>query len=249
MAELTADSGAGQAVRTSFFFWMTVAMAAVVYGGFGLSYFLPMAQGNPLPLHPLVHIHGFFYFAWMVLLVVQAYLVNHKNMALHRSLGMLGISIGTALAIFGLIITLHFAARLVAAEDQSVYGLTYIGLIAVLTFAIVFALAIHNIRDGAAHKRYILLATSAFIMGGVNRWIDFFFDIGFDSHWDYLPRYLGADLFILALAVYDWRSLGRLHPATIIGAIVIIAPQVLHPFIVESGPYMALTYWLAGMIS
>ena len=125
----------------------------------------------------------------------------------------------------------------------------FIGQMAVLTFAILFVLAIQNIRDGATHKRYILLATTAFIMGGVNRWIDFFFDIGFDSHWDYLPRYLGSDLFIVALAAYDWRSLGRLHPATMVGAAVIVIPQLLHVPIVESTPYMALTFWLTSLIS
>ena len=51
MAEMTADVGARQTPQTQFFFWMTVGMAAVIFGGFGLSYFIPMAKGE-LPPFP-----------------------------------------------------------------------------------------------------------------------------------------------------------------------------------------------------
>jgi hypothetical protein len=36
-----------------------------------------------------------------------------------------------------------------------------------------------------------------------------------------------ADLFVVALAVYDFRARGRLHPATLWGAAVVVASQPL----------------------
>ena len=167
MAEITADTAAKQSVHTSFFFWMTVGMAVLIFGGFSLTYFIPMAVGDPLPVGPLVHAHGFFYFSWMALLVVQSALINQQNVAMHRSLGMLGISIGTGLLIFGTLATIVFTKRLMVDSDPTIYGLMYISELAVFGFAILFVMAIRNIRDGAAHKRYILLATTTFLIGGV----------------------------------------------------------------------------------
>jgi hypothetical protein len=247
MAELTADSGARQSVRTSFFLWMTVGMAFIVFGGFGLSYFIPMASGTLRDLPPMVHVHGFFYFAWMALLVFQSALINQNNVALHRSLGMLGISIGTAIMIFGTLVTLIFTKVGMLDGDPTIYGLMYISQIAVIGFGILFFLAIRNLRDSAAHKRYILLATATFIIGGVNRWLDALFGLGFEGHLNYLPRYLVVDVFVLAMIAYDWRTLGRLHQATIIGTAVNVVPQLLHVPIVSSTTYVNLTHWLANL--
>jgi len=48
----------------------------------------------------------------------------------------------------------------------------------------------------------------------------------------YLPRYLPVALFVAAMLVYVWRSLGSIHAATKIGAAVNIVPQILHAPIV-----------------
>ena len=51
MAELAVGGGVKQDVSPSFFLWMAIAMAAVIFGGFGISYFQPMIAGtlDPLP--------------------------------------------------------------------------------------------------------------------------------------------------------------------------------------------------------
>lgn len=92
MAVLAADTSARRSARPAFFFWMTVVMAGTIFVGFGLSYFFPLATGALPELHAIVHVHGFFYFSWMALLVIRTRLVSQGNIALHRSLGMLGIA-------------------------------------------------------------------------------------------------------------------------------------------------------------
>ncbi len=247
MTDIAMDSGSRRLSGPSFFFWMASVMAAIVFGGFGLSYFAPMATGSLPALAPVVHVHGLVYFAWLVLLVVQAALVNRGSVALHRSLGLFGIGVATSLIIFGTIVTMLFAAKALAASDPTIYGLTYISLVAVLGFGFLFWLAIRNIRDPAAHKRFILLGTAVFIIGGLNRIYLALFGIGFDTHLSYLPKYLTVDLLIAALLVYDWRALGMLHRATLIGGAVNVVPQALHVPIVESGAFVALTQWLAQL--
>ena len=67
------------AIRPSFFLCMTVIMTLFILGGFGLTYWMPMASRTLSPLPPVVHLHGAFFFSWMVLLVVQAVLINRRR--------------------------------------------------------------------------------------------------------------------------------------------------------------------------
>jgi len=105
-AALKADSQHTTNFRPSFFFWMTLLMAFFVFSGFGMTYWYPMASGTFPPAPPVVHLHGMVYSLWMILLVVQAGLVNVRNIKLHRSLGMFGIALATAVIFMGALITL-----------------------------------------------------------------------------------------------------------------------------------------------
>jgi hypothetical protein len=71
VAEAVSASAIKRHFQLSFFFWMSVVMTAFILGGFGLTYLQPIAAGSLTPLPPVVHLHGIFYFAWMLLLVVQ----------------------------------------------------------------------------------------------------------------------------------------------------------------------------------
>ncbi len=247
MADTALGVGTGTGTRPAFFLWMAVVMAAVVFGGFGLSYFVPMATGSLAPLAPIVHVHGVVYFAWLILLVTQAMLINRGSLALHRSMGLLGIAIGTGLVILGSLVTALFARKAIAMSDPTIYGVTYISLLAVFGFSVLFWLAIRSTSEPAAHKRYILLATTVFLIGGLNRIYLFLFGVGFETNLTYLPKYLTVDLLIAALVWYDWRTLGAIHRATWIGGAVNVIPQLLHVPVVGSDAFVGLTHWIAGL--
>lgn len=245
MAEITPQ--ASVSTPLSFFFWMSAAMAAVVFGGFGISYFVPMANGDLPALPPVVHLHGLFYFAWMALLVAQSLLVNTGNIGLHRSLGSFGIGVATALTAFGAVITVLAARRDLAGPlaDQ-VYGIVWISVVALVAFVGLFVMAIRNVRDSQTHRRYMLLATLPLMIAGLNR-VFAAFGIGFEGFATYVPKYLLADLFIVALLLHDRRVLGRIHPATAIGGAVNVVPQLLHAPLVGTVGWVSFTHWLAGL--
>ena len=247
MAEVTLGTGARRSERSSFFLCMAIVLAAIIFGGFGMSYFIPMANGSLTELHALVHVHGFFYFSWMGLLIVQSALINRKKTALHRSIGLLGIAIAACMVSFGAIVTIRTGSIQVAASDPTAYGIMYISLVSLVGFVLLFFLAIRDIRDSAAHRRYILLATLIFVMAGLNRIFLAVFGIGFEGHLSYLPKYLVVDAMILALIAFDWRTLGRIHEATAIGVTVNLVPQILHVPIVDSDAFVSLTHWLAAL--
>ena len=91
MSAIITEKVIKQPSRPTFFLWMTVLMAFFIFGGFGLTYWQPMVSGALAPLPPIVHLHGLVYSSWIIVLVVQALLVNVNNVKLHRSLGTFGM--------------------------------------------------------------------------------------------------------------------------------------------------------------
>lgn len=245
MVEVTATAGTQRVFKPTFYFWLTVALAAVIFGGFGISYIQPMASGSLRPMSPVVHFHGLFYFAWMILLMVQSGLVNSGNVALHRTLGTMGISLATGLVIFASVISVvNIAASLELAVDPFLFQLMYLNLVAISTFTILFVMAMRKTRQPEYHRRYILLATIGFIGAGINRFYVFAFEVNFAPFWF---LYGFSDLFIAAILLHDWKTLGKFHPATVTGAVIVVTIQVLQWPIAGTAAFESLTYWLTGL--
>src|SRR5687768_4032205 len=99
MSETLTVATAQSTFRLSFYTGMSLLMAFFVFGGFGMTYWFPLATGTFAPAPPVVHLHGLVYSAWMILFVAQPLLVNTKNVALHRSVGTFGIALATAVMI------------------------------------------------------------------------------------------------------------------------------------------------------
>jgi hypothetical protein len=57
-----------------------------------------------------------------------------------------------------------------------------------------------------------------------------------------------ADLFIVALAAWDFRSRGRLHPATVWGGLVLIASQPLRLTVMGTPAWLAFAAWATGLL-
>ena len=236
MTDTIFQTASRKSFKPSFFLCMTLVMALFIFSGFGMTYFHPMATGSLESLPPVVHIHGLFYCSWIILLVVQALLVNVKNMALHRSLGTFGIVIGTGVALMGaLITTLFVGATEITTKDD--YGLTYLSVVAVLTFSILFCIAIRNVRKPEIHKRLILFATIVILPPGINRLYMMTFEL---FNVPFLATYLTMNTLIAAIAIYDWRTMGKISKTTLFGASAIIIPEIIFTPVIGSQSFDAL---------
>jgi len=168
-----------------------------------------------------------------------------RDVAMHRTLGTFGISIATGLVIFAAIISIeNVRASLALGADPFLFELMYLNLVAIVTFLILFVLAMSKTRQPEYHRRLILLATIGFIGAGINRFYVFAFGVDFAPFWF---LYAVSDLFILALVINDWRTLRRLHPATITGGLVIVVIQLLHWPVAGSPAFESITYWLVSL--
>ena len=85
--------------------WKTLAAIIVVFVGFARTFFLrfwfPEAESFAAS-ERIFYVHGVFFTAWIVFLVMQAMLVRAGRVQLHRTLGWLGAAIAACVVLLGL---------------------------------------------------------------------------------------------------------------------------------------------------
>lgn len=232
--------------QPSFSFWMILAMASFVFAGFGLHSFVPALQGNFPPAPPVVHLHGVVFIAWMLLLLLQSALVCAGSVKLHRALGMWGVAQGTATILIGLMMQLVASGAGHAAGRPAGTDGLYLGLLAFLGFALMFALAIASRTRPDIHRPMILFAMLPVIPPGVNRfWAN---ALGLadpvPTFWLYLTLWSMA----AAILVHQWRRTGRIDRYSAFGAGWIVVQGVVHEAVVGSAWFEQFAGAILGMI-
>jgi hypothetical protein len=231
--------------QPTFFFWMTLVMAFFVFGGFGMTYWFPLTRGTFPPAPVVVHLHGMVYFAWMLLLLAQPFLVNIHKVALHRSVGTFGIALATAVMFMGALITLLSAAGSRDNPGATYYHGTYLGIMAVIGFGALFTLAIRNARRPEIHKRLMLLAVLPLLPPGIHRL--YMVPMGLTT-FPVLPMYLTLDAMAIAILIQEWRSTARIGTYTMIGTGWILVQQTLHYPVTHSAWFADFVFALTGLV-
>jgi hypothetical protein len=238
IARGTAASG----FRPSFHLWMTLLMALFVFGGFGMTYLGPLAAGTFPPAPPVVHLHGVVFFAWTLLLVTQAVLVNTKNVRLHRSLGTFGIAVAAIVVFVGLLITIISIDSEWNADST---GLLYLSFVAPPSFAVLFAMAIRAVRTPTVHRNLILMAMLSILMPGINRLYMMLLGLGYVP---FYSTYLTMDALLAAILWHERRATGRVSKASWTGAAIIVVPQVLLPLVAPAAWFTELMLWFGSLV-
>ena len=119
---------------------------------------------------PLILIlHVWTYFGWMVLLTIQALLINRRQVGLHRKLGFAGAALAVLVAGSGLFAEV-FSQRFWARHDPENVRFFTFSLFVIIAFSVCAFLAIRARGNPPAHKRLMLLATIAVLDGPYQRW-------------------------------------------------------------------------------
>lgn len=241
--------------RSAFYFGMAIAMSVTVFIGFGPSFYVnayfaeTLGQPPVQALSSIIIMHGLVFTTWMILLMVQTGLVAGGRVRWHRRLGIAGAVLAAAVIAFGTAVQVASMQRDLGALESVPFlrVVVFGGFTSLLAFAGLAGAAIGWRRRPEIHKRLILIATIALLgaaaarIGGI---------VGFA-----LPAlgplpFFGlvlTDLFLVALLVYDWRTVRRPHPATLYGSLVILAMQALNNSSLPHNPgVLQLMRWLAG---
>jgi hypothetical protein len=250
-AELATTTRA-RAVGLGFYFWAAAGMMMVALAGFAPIFWIPLAQGLP-ERFPLYAVHGMLCYGWIALVMYQAWLVRAGRVARHRDIGLAGVSLATALVIFGLVTTAHAVHRTMAAghgEGAKPFMIVTAGELTGFTVFLVAGL--FNMRRAEWHKRFLIAGTNWLLPAPVAR-------LGITGpHVPTLKETVGlaglppaplqpvdalsgvfiVEFFVLAGIIHDWKKHGRIHPAWCWATAFNLG------FAVLAGPFSRTSLWL-----
>ena len=221
-----------------FYTVMPIAMAVMVFVGFAPTYYLKTAYGTPA-LTSLYHLHGFLFSMWMLFIIVQPALVAVRRVDVHRKLGTVGGVVAAAMVPAALAVALDLGRRGAAPPGVPPLSFLLVPLATVIVFPVLIGAALYWRRYAETHKRLMLLGTLELVPAGVARWAAF-------APYGPLAYFGITDLFIVAMAVFDVKTRGRVHPATLWGGLFLIGSQVGRIVISGTQPWLSFAGWLVG---
>jgi hypothetical protein len=243
LATLMVSPGRASAER-HFFTGMALAILATVIVGFSRSFFLrPLFPDWPSPSEPIFYVHGAVFTAWIVLMVAQASLVAGGRTELHRKIGPFSAALAVAIVVLGTLGALIAARRATGFVQIPVPPLQFLAIpiFDMILFATFVWLAIAQRRNPQTHKRWMLLATVNLVTAAIARWPGV-------QGLGPLAFFGLTDLFVIALAIWDFRSRGRLHPVTLWGGLLIIVSQPLRLVVSDTQGWLAFARWATGLL-
>lgn len=176
--------------------------------GFWFTYFTKILDQENYRMH----LHGTALILWCLMLIVQPYLIRTKKVKIHKKIGKFSYLL-VPFILFSTIDLLKY--RLHGKVELSNADNFFITLVlnALVTFLILYGFAIYHKGKGSIHARYMLCTAFPMFTPITDRIIN----IHFPSLLNYFPTidgdpivpifgYVLADILLLGLCIWDWRS-------------------------------------------
>lgn len=162
-----------------FYFIISVMLFVFMFWGFQLFYTRGQAYpGRPIapPAKAVIVAHGIAMTLWMVLYMVQPWLIARRSHKLHMKVGMFGAGLAALIVVLGIFTAIQAAKA--APPEAMIWGLDYPHFLAIPFFAILafggfVSVAVWKKRKPAIHRASMLMATLCALTAALNR-IDVF---------------------------------------------------------------------------
>jgi hypothetical protein len=230
--------GSAAPVR-GYYRWLALAAAAVAVVGFARSYYLKGLFGTrALPL--ALHVHGLIMSAWLIVFIVQTWLVAVHRVRWHRRLGVVAAVLAALIIAVGAGVTLAAVVREGRAHVVGKFHyLVGINLADLLLFAAFICAGLTLRARAEYHKRLMLLAAITLLAPAAARVALLF------THRP-LAQFLAFYTCIAACVLVDTVRNRRLHPVLGWGTLTIVATFQLMSFMVQTNAWMALVNKMFG---
>ena len=195
----------------AFFIAFTAIFGLLVLAGFFRTFFIPVARGNfSRPI--IVHIHGALFFAWTFLLFAQAVLAATRRLRLHRAIGSFAGWLVIPMVVLGTVVAARDTVHdFYSGDGEAAVSFFYGELADLAMFGLLAGTAMLLRNKPDFHKRWVILGSLGLLGAAVGRIHEL---KGFASYIDYA--------LIASVALYDLDSRRRIHPATLMGAAVLL---------------------------
>lgn len=231
---------------------MASACTLIAFVGFTPTYWARVATGSFVG-GPLLHMHGLLFSAWTIFFVVQTSLASTGHITCHRTLGLFGISLATAMLFIGIAAQIHsINAGIAAGLEAENRAFSIVPITIILFFAVAVGIAVANIARPEIHKRWMLVATISILPPAIARVIALAASVPIAAGhpppvaFSLVPSF-ASDLLLVVAIIYDWRTCGRPHRAYLAGGASLLALQILRVPLATTPAWHAVTSWLLAL--
>jgi hypothetical protein len=241
-------------------FFVSIGLVVVLLSiiGFVPSIVDPSLRNGPPTL--LVVSHGLLTGSWLLLYVLQVSLVANRRIPLHRRLGVAGALLALAAVVVGCLAIFVMLRRGYDLSGDIARGAgppgsrppgaidSWIPFGEFLTFGALVAAGIWYRHRAEVHKRLMLLAVASLALEPLFHFVGYV-----TGRWPaaWTAAATGATiaqlLLLVAVAIRDRLTLGRIHPVSLWGPVLIVVLFVfLGAVVAPSAPWRSFATWLAG---
>jgi hypothetical protein len=217
-------------------------MPLIVLIGFARTYYLKGILNGPALPSLLVHVHGAVMTSWVILFVVQIWLVASRRTKVHQRLGTIGALLALLVLIVGVITAVSAAARGSSPGPPPLQFLV-VPLGDMFLFAIFVGAALYFRRRLDIHKRLMLIGAVNLLTAAIAR-----IPLNFILTGGPLVFFGLTDLCLVAFVLFDTIKHRKLHPVFLWGTLVFIASQPLRLLLAGTGAWMQFATWLVGFV-
>lgn len=233
------------AAERRFYSSMALFMIAMVVIGFAPSFYLRGIVHSPRPnpsLPPAVMFHGVMFSLWMIIFWAQTALVAAGQRATHMRLGVAGMIFAALLVPVMYMTAVGQVVRANQPPFATPLGWTIVPLAPIPVYIALVALGWYHRRNAQAHKRLMLGAALLMMDPAIGRL-------------PIVPPMLGGFAFLGLLSWltfaplfwWDFRTLGKLHWATRLGAGLFGGALILRLLLIPSPGWAAIAAHLPGV--
>jgi hypothetical protein len=243
-APSSAQPGRAARAERRFYSGYTLAILLAIVIGFAPSFFLrglvePFATLKPL--RPVVLVHGLVTAAWVLLFPLQAWLISAGRRDLHMQLGKLGFALGAAMTATAYVVAMSLYREPVAPPLTPALNVV-LPLTDVATLCVLLPLAWGSRMDAQAHKR-LMLVIACLLCGAAIFRLPVWNRSGLAG---FFVIHLALFATLTPLWLWDWRTRGRLHRATVLGSGILAVDMFGRLLIAQTAAWAAFVRILPG---
>jgi hypothetical protein len=227
-----------------FYGGFTLAILLAILVGFAPSFFLRglVEPFGPLkPLRPAVLVHGLVATAWVVLLPLQAWLISTGRRRLHTQLGKIGFALGAVIAASAYVVAMGLYREPVTPPLTPALNVV-LPLTDVATLCVLLPLAWVRRFDAQAHKR-LMLVIACLVAGAAIFRLPMWDRSGIGG---FVVIHLALFATLVPLWIWDLRTRGRLHRATLLGSAFLAVDMFGRLLIAQTAAWAAFVRLLPG---
>jgi hypothetical protein len=206
--------------------------------------------GKPMTFY--VHFHGILMTLWVLILIGQAYLIRAKKYKIHTLIGKSSYLIFPVL-ILSIILLVHATIRKSLQVDFGTYFSMALMLNATLVLVLIYVLGIYFRKDRFTHARYMVCTIFPLFTPITDRIIYKYIPalIQFAPKVEGAPvvpfyGFLLADLIVIGLAVWDWKTHKRKDVFLVVLGLLLIYHISLFTFY-QIPAWRSLSAWFFGL--